>query len=139
MPAPKSARKFGLKVFIVDDCPIVLQVLHEWLAAAGYSVETREHALGTANWVATEKPDFIILDVSMPALQGNDLAQLILRNRNTAQVSVILHSAMDEDELAELARTAGAAGSIQKTSNERAFVAQFEQIVARQRLKLAHA
>lgn len=136
---PKSTRNPGVKVFVVDDCPVVLQVLHEWLAAAGYSVETREQALGTASWIAAEKPDFVILDVSMPALQGNELALLLRRHPNTSHVAVVLHSAMELDALSELARGTGAVGAIQKTSSERSFVAQFDRIVARQRLRTARA
>ncbi|HEY5962305.1 MAG TPA: response regulator [Polyangiaceae bacterium] len=132
-------RTSRLKVLVVDDDPIVLQVVHEWLAAAGYTVFTREQALGTANWVAEEKPDVVVLDVGMPALAGNELANLMHRNHNTAQVAVILYSAMEQEALLTMAKSSGAIGAIQKTSNGRAFLTQFERIIAVQRVRQARA
>lgn len=123
------------KVLVVDDDPISIQAVLECLTQAGYQVFTRERALGTARWVAAEKPDFVILDVWMPALDGAELALLMHRNRQTAESAVILWSSMDKDELAKLATQSGAVGYIHKTSNRKHFLGQFERIVAQQRRK----
>jgi PleD family two-component response regulator len=135
MPEVSPARTHRLKVLVVDDDPIVLQVVHEWLAAAGHSVFTRDQALGTANWVADEKPDVVLLDVSMPALNGSELATLMRRNHNTAQVAVVLYSAMEQAALTALAKSSGAIGAIQKTSDGRIFMSHFDRIVTTQRMR----
>ena len=127
------ATRHGTRVLVVDDDPIVLQAAYERLSRAGYQVFTREEALGTASWVATEKPEFVILDVCMPALQGGELAQLIHRHRHTAATHVILHSGMDKAELSRLAQQSGAIGFIEKTADPHGLLRQFEQIVAQQR------
>lgn len=127
--------RHGTKVLVVDDDPISLQSVYERLTRAGYNVFTREQALGTASWVANERPEFVILDVRMPALPGGDLAQLIHRNQKTFESSVILYSGMEEEELSKIAQQCGAAGYIQKTTDAAGFLYHFEQIVAQRKTK----
>lgn len=121
------------RVLVVDDDPVVLEIIKEVLSDSGYQVDTRDQALGTAQWVARERPEFVLLDVKMPALSGGELTQLIRRKQATSQVAVILHSSMDSEELSALAQSAGALGAIKKTSNTRLFLAEFERLVARSR------
>jgi CheY-like chemotaxis protein len=121
------------KVFVVDDDPVVLQIVREWLEKAGYLVSTRDQALGTAQWVAKEKPAYVLLDVKMPALSGAELTQIIRRHHTTSETVVILYSSMDAASLSLLARKTGAFGAIQKTSQSRLFLAEFERLVAQHR------
>jgi len=130
-PYPCNGR---VKVLVVDDDPIVLALVREWLDGAGYDVSVRDQALGTAQVVANQQPDFVLLDVRMPALSGGELTQLIRRNQSTAKSAVILHSVMDFEALGELARTTGALGIIKKTPNPKLFLAEFERLVVRHRV-----
>src|ERR1700690_1846858 len=117
------------KVLVVDDDPVVLALVREWLAGAGYDVSVRDQALGTAQVVARQQPEFVLLDVKMPALSGGELTQLIRRNQSTARSAVILHSVMEYEPLSELARTTGALGIIKKTPSPKLFLAEFERLV----------
>ncbi len=128
IPAPRE------KVLIVDDDPVVLEIAKGTLEKAGYAVDTREQALGTAQWVAQNQPSFVLLDVKMPALSGGELTQLIRRKSATSRVAVILHSSMDPDELGALAKSTGALGAIKKTPNQKLFLAEFERFAALHRL-----
>jgi len=121
------------RVLIVDDDPVVLEVVKEMLTGAGYRVDTRDQALGTAQWVAREQPEFVLLDVKMPALSGGELTQLIRRKQAMSQVAVILHSSMESDELNSIARNSGALGAIKKTPNPRIFLLEFDRLVAKWR------
>ncbi|HEX3777117.1 MAG TPA: response regulator [Polyangiaceae bacterium] len=118
-------------VLVVDDDPIVLEVTRERLEGAGYTVHTREEALGTSQWTAEFQPDVILLDVNMPALTGVDLAQLLKKRRATKDVAIILHSSLDASELQGKLSATGAVGAIQKTGDSRRFLAAFERLIAR--------
>lgn len=115
----------------MDDDPVVLVVVKEWLVGVGYDVTVRDQALGTAQWVAAQRPEFVLLDVKMPALSGGELTQLMRRNESTANSAVILHSSMEAEALAALASSTGALGALQKTAKEKVFLAGFERLVAR--------
>jgi DNA-binding response OmpR family regulator len=119
------------KVLVVDDDPIILEVVRERLDAAGYDVYVRSEALGTSQWVAREQPDFILLDVMMPALSGGELGQLLKRSHSTNQTGVILHSSMSAASLEPVVQRTGALGAIGKTHDGTKFLAEFEQLISR--------
>ena len=118
------------RVLVVDDDPVILELVRGWLEDAGYAVEVRETALGTTQQVATEQPDVVLLDVMMPALSGSELAQLIRRHHRTALASVILHSSLEPQELASLVEKTGALGALPKTNDAERFVADFDRLMS---------
>ena len=118
------------KVLVVDDDPIILEVVRERLAAAGYDVYVRVDAIGTSQWVAREQPDFILLDVMMPALSGAELGLLLKRSHTTNQTAVILHSSMSAAQLQPVMQRTGAIGAIPKTHDGAQFIAEFDRIAA---------
>src|SRR3954471_8666475 len=135
-PTPKPAsrtmqpRRRG-KVLVVDDDPIILEVVRERLDEAGYDVYVRVDALGTSQWLPREQPDFILLDVMMPALSGGELGQLLKRSNSTNQTAVILHSSMAAASLQSVIERTGAIGAIAKTHDGVKFMAEFERLAAR--------
>lgn len=116
------------KVLVVDDDPVVLEVIRERLDEAGFDVYVRQDAIGTSQWVAREQPDFILLDVMMPALSGGELGQLLKRSNSTNQTAVILHSSMATASLQPVIERTGAIGAIPKTHDGAKFIAEFERI-----------
>lgn len=137
--AASSAHPRGRgKVLVVDDDPIILEVVRERLSDAGFDVYVREEAIGTSQWVGREQPDFLLLDVMMPALSGGELGQLLKRSHATNQTAVILHSSMSLVELQPLVLRTGAIGAIGKTHDGPLFLAEFERLVAQFRARSAH-
>ena len=118
-----------LKVLVVDDDPIVLEVTRARLEAAGYEVVIREDGVGTSNAVAQENPDVVLLDITMPGISGEAIAKLITHNPKRAAVSVIFHSTRGQAELDVLASECRALGAIEKTNNSALFRLQFERLV----------
>jgi PleD family two-component response regulator len=118
------------KILIVDDDPVVLEVTRERLARAGYDVHAREEALGTAQWIFENHPDYALLDINMPALPGTELALLLKRNALTQRTAIILYSSRTAASMAEMVRATGALGAIEKTSNGAMFMAQFQRLTA---------
>ncbi len=126
MPARRRA-----KVLVVDDDPIILEVVRERLEAAGFDVYVREDAIGTSQWVAREQPDFLLLDVMMPALGGAELGVLLKRSTTTNQTAVILHSSLSTSSLQPIIERTGAIGAIAKTHDGAQFIADFERITGK--------
>jgi DNA-binding response OmpR family regulator len=120
-----------LKVMIVDDDTTVLQVIAAVLEDHGYDVRTRDSALGTSLAIIRDKPDIVLLDVHMPGLRGDRIAELMGTRSGRAAPLVILHSASDRIELERLAATCGAADVIEKSSAPADFLKRFETVVAR--------
>ena len=123
----KPAQK--VRVLVIDDDPIVLEVLRERLETAGYEVLVREHALGTVQMVREERPDIVVLDIMMPALNGERIATLLKGSARTKDVGIILHSSKSEAELAPLINETGALGAISKSERADAFMQRFDAMV----------
>jgi len=119
------------KILVVDDDPIILEVVRERLESVGYAVYVRVDAIGTSQWVAREQPDFVLLDVMMPALSGGELGLLLKRSTSTNQTAVILHSSLTAASLLPVIQRIGAIGTIAKTHDGAKFIEEFEAIVAR--------
>jgi two-component system response regulator MprA len=98
MTEPRSR----LSVVLVDDNQSLLESTARYLESRGIQVTTSNTALGVGVLVLKQRPDAVVLDVMMPALNGNMLAKMI-RSRS-ATPSIILYSAMPEEELYRLAR-----------------------------------
>jgi|GEM_PF-6912473 len=121
----QRVRRFT-RVLVVDDDDVVRQVVTTILRARGYEVVARGEALGTLAVIAREKPDVVVLDVSMPGLSGDALARLV--NKAGISPRVILHSSRPAAELDRLAREANALGAIEK-GDPREFLRAFEALV----------
>lgn len=112
---------------VVDDDPIALEVARERLEQLGFSVSTRLEALGTSRWIAENRPDYVLLDVMMPALTGSELARVI--TRRDLSKGVILYSSKPRQELDVLVRETGALGAISKSLNNRQFAMQLLSLI----------
>jgi CheY-like chemotaxis protein len=66
--------KTNLKVLIVDDDALALEVAAAALESHGYTVIKREEALGTMVLIRRERPDIVLLDLHMPGLSGDALS-----------------------------------------------------------------
>jgi CheY-like chemotaxis protein len=126
-----------LSFLVVDDDPVALEVARERLETLGFEVSTRDHALGTASYIVQHRPDFVLLDVMMPALTGGELAQVL--KRRATHTSVILHSSKPPGELRALAQAAGALGSISKASGDREFTQEILRLTRRAVTSLSKA
>jgi len=118
-----------LSFLVVDDDPVALEVARERLQALGFEVSTRDQALGTASYIVQHRPDFVLLDVMMPALTGGELAQVL--KRRASHTSVILHSSKPPGELRALAEASGALGSISKALGDREFTQEVLRLTRR--------
>jgi len=66
------------RILIVDDEEPVLDVLSEYFAGQGYAVQTAASGAAALAAVGRERPDLVLLDVRMPAMDGGSLDELEL-------------------------------------------------------------
>src|SRR6266542_4144947 len=81
-------------VLVVDDEPMLRNLLSRLLRMEGYDVIEAEDGRVALNLVDTERPDLVLLDVMMPARNGLDVLGDL---RATSDVPVILVSALAEE------------------------------------------
>ena len=92
------------RILIIDDDAAHLTSTRGILEAEGYEVFTHAQPFGSTNEIMRNKPDLVLLDVNMPGLSGERLAEVFRANAGTRNVRVMLHSSNDEDALREASR-----------------------------------
>lgn len=81
------------KILVVDDNEEILEVIELILRLEGYQVSGLMDASYFNQRISEFKPDLILLDVMLGALDGRDLCNLLKADRLTLHIPVIMISA----------------------------------------------
>lgn len=117
------------RILLIDDSEIVRDLVSQVLKRHGYEVTARSTPFGFSKALSDLKPDLVLIDVSMPALQGDQLVKVALQYR-LHRCPLVLFSSRSDSELAELVRASGASGYIRKTEDPRHLVSQIQRLLA---------
>jgi CheY-like chemotaxis protein len=101
-------------VLVIDDDEIARELLGSTLEQAGFSVVSLPSAIGATRMLHAGQIDAVVLDVVMPAMSGDRLADLLRNNPRFANLAVVLVSGEGVSELAALARRVGADAIVNK-------------------------
>jgi DNA-binding response OmpR family regulator len=93
-------------ILVVDDEAAVRELLKLHLAGAGYDVKVADDAIVAARSLMQTPPDLMVVDVSMPYLDGVDFVAALKADTTVPQVTVIFISG--NSEVLNRARTLGA-------------------------------
>ncbi|MCP4899282.1 MAG: response regulator [bacterium] len=110
---PKERSVGMARVLVIDDSLSAVQKARHVLEKAGYTVETLDLLIYLPQIVKDDPPDAILLDLSMPALSGINVAKFI-RRYEKSPIPIILYSSRPVEELIETADQLDAAGYVQK-------------------------
>ena len=87
-----------ITVLIVDDNLELLEVLSEGLELAGpFTVITASDGAQGLEYCLTYHPDCLVIDVKMPALNGYQLVRVLRGDPETAEIPLILLTALAQD------------------------------------------
>jgi len=85
----QKGSKTGQKVLIVEDDEKVLEFLNRLLIAKGYSTETADCGSQAIRRAATDTPDIVILDLSLPDSSGIEVLQQLKEADEAIQVIML--------------------------------------------------
>src|SRR3954466_3989353 len=87
------------KILVIEDDRATRKALQQLFEPEGYSVEiAQDGAQGLALFHAT-KPDFVILDLRMPKLHGQDVCKQIRRESEEVPIIILTGSADEVDRV----------------------------------------
>lgn len=127
-----------IKILLVDDSEICRDTSRMMLEQAGFDVVALESPLGFSKALLKEKPDIALVDVGMPALQGDQLVSYARRHGAKQRCPILLFSAQPERKLAALVESCGADGYIKKSDDWPQMVRSILAYRSRARLADAH-
>jgi two-component system response regulator ResD len=116
------------RVLIVDDEPIVRDVLSRYLARGGYEVDTAEDGEGALKAFGADPPDLVLLDIMLPRLDGLSVFARIRANADTPVIMLTAKSA-ETDRVVGL--EIGADDYVTKPFSPREVVARVRSVLRR--------
>jgi len=108
-------------ILIIEDNPLNLELASDLLEVAGYIVLRADAAEEGLQLARASKPDLVLMDVSLPGMDGLAATAALKKDPATARIPVVALTAhaMKGDE--EKAMSAGCAGYLTKPIDTRAF------------------
>ena len=100
------------KILVVEDDPVNLQILTDYLAANGYAMHGASDGAAGIRAFFSERPDLLLVDVQLPKKSGFEVCFEVKRSSEGAAIPVLLMSAVyaPRDQLDRLAAPGMAAG-----------------------------
>ena len=119
------------KIIVVDDEPITRMDICEILREANYEVVAEAgDGFDAIEQSRKYKPDFVIMDVKMPILDGLKAAKVITEEKLSR--GIVLLTAYSNKEFIEEAKNIGIIGYIVKPIDEKSFIPNLEIIFNKQ-------
>lgn len=125
MPVP--ATLIGTKsVLLVDDDPLIRRSLKRALVRDEFTVHEAGGGVEAGMLLAKITPDFVVLDLSMPGVDGFEVIQLIKNESTLRQCKIIVLSGLPDSELRR-AVAMGAACALAKPCQPSELIAKINQ------------
>ncbi|MGM9571299.1 MAG: response regulator transcription factor [bacterium] len=125
------------KILIVDDEPNIIELLAFHLQKEGYQVITADNGLKALEAAEKEQPDFIILDVMLPEMDGFEVCKNLRARQNNAPVLML--TAKDDEISKVLGLEIGADDYLVKPFSTRELIARIKTIFRRLKPKTNQA
>src|SRR6476646_7466909 len=91
------------RVLVVDDEPVVRDVLTRYLTHDGFEVDTAADGHAALSAIEARAPSVIVLDLMLPRLSGLELLRLV-RLESTVPVIILSARVSERERIAEIGR-----------------------------------
>ena len=103
------------KILIVEDDAIMQKIYHKKFELEAFEVETAGDGEEALKKVKSFMPDFVLMDVMLPKLNGIEALQRIKADPETARIPILVLSNLSTTDDAQTAKEKGAIGYIVKS------------------------
>jgi two-component system alkaline phosphatase synthesis response regulator PhoP len=116
------------KILVVDDEPQIVKVVKAYLEKSGFQVVTAADGQSALTAFRQEKPDFMILDLNLPGVDGLDVCKAVRRDSN---IPILMLTARVEEADRLIGLELGADDYVVKPFSPREVVARVRTIFRR--------
>lgn len=107
------------QILLVDDEVVMLALLGMTMKRGGFTVIEAESAVMALDLLETTTPDLIILDLMMPGMDGVELCRQLRAREQTADIPILMLSALNDADNIKRALAAGATDYLSKLTPHR--------------------
>src|SRR5450631_2579746 len=87
---PRTGKFMRVKILAVDDEPDQLEMVGLLLQEEGFAIETATNGAEALEIIYRSKPDLILMDVAMPAMNGFAACEALRKDPTTAAIPVLI-------------------------------------------------
>ena len=116
-------------IMVVDDDGNIRAILKYCFERERCTVQAATNGLEALEKVGTQQPDLIILDLTMPEMDGIEFLSLLRNNPQTQRVPVIVLTALGRTPYSDRTRDLGTAGLVTKPFSLRHLVEEVTEVV----------
>ncbi len=115
-------------ILVVDDEPEIVSLCRDYLEAAGYAVIEAGDGARALELIATQRPDLVVLDLGLPALNGLDVTRAVRRD---SAVPIVMLTARGEESDKLIGLELGADDYVTKPFSPKGLVARIRAVLRR--------
>lgn len=86
-------------MLLVDDCQDTRELYAEYLELSGFDVKEADDGIVAINEAVRVQPDVIVMDMSLPRLDGHEAARKLRADARTKSIPLVMISGYDADNL----------------------------------------
>ncbi len=122
-------QKDKTKILIVDDEQSILKYLTKILKGIHIDIETASDGFKAGKKIAQFKPDLVILDLSMPNMDGFDVCKTIKNDPDTTTIKIMVLTGHATEENRNEALSCGADVFLKKPSSKKEIMTCVEKLL----------
>ncbi len=126
----------GFKILVIDDESFLREMLQDIFTLAGYSVITAKDGKEGLSKVYSENPDFVILDCSMPEMDGFEVLSALRKESRFVNLPVMMFTALSGETEQIKGLTLGADDYITKPFKTSVLLTKVKNILDRKKQSL---
>ena len=119
MPKKKARIKKKLKVFVIDNSRMILNIYRNMLYNLEYESHLFEFPIKALEQLVKEKPDVILTDLIMPDISGIDLTKIVRKRYSKSELPIIMITTQKDAQENKAAYSAGVNDIIHKPFTEK--------------------
>jgi len=116
------------RILVVDDEPQIVSILKAYLEKSGFDVVTADDGLAALTVFRKEKPEFMILDLNLPGMDGLDVCRTV---RRESDIPILMLTARVEETDKLIGLEIGADDYVIKPFSPKEVVARVRTILRR--------
>jgi two-component system, OmpR family, phosphate regulon response regulator PhoB len=122
----------GERVLVVDDEPIVTEVVQRYLIREGYKASVAADGRSALKEAREGSPDLVVLDLMLPTLPGTEVARILRQDEKTRAIPIIMLTARGSEIDRIVGFELGADDYVVKPFSPRELVLRIQAILRRE-------
>ena len=114
-------------VLVVDDDSDTRELCDYLLERAGYERAVAASGEEAVSILETRTPQLIVLDLSMPGMDGWSVAAMVRKHEQTARIPILVMTGLNQS-IENAARRAGATGFLLKPLDPKSFIKEVKRL-----------